>query len=480
MCLIADVNYDRVITMEEKEHVRLWNECLKIINDNIPSKAYECWFEPIVPESWDKDKKMLTIVVPSNFYAEYLDEHYQDLLKSTFARVMGAGTNLSYTIIQEKATNTTVQCRSGYVNPVKEKEQSDMENYNPFPAIPTRRKIDPQLNPHYTFDTFVEGECNKLARSAGMKIAENPGKNTFNPLFIYGGSGLGKTHLAQAIGWATLEQYPDKKVLYIDSNRFQAQYTNAHLHNRVNDFIAFYQMVDLLIVDDIQFFAGKTGTQSVFFQIFNHLQMNGKQIILIADQSPKLLQGLDDRMLTRFRWGLNAEIALPNPETRKAILKSKVHTDGLTIPDNVLDYIADHVSDSVRELEGVINSLLAQSTLTDVEINLDLVRKVVNCLVSAPERTISVSSIQDAVCGYYGLEPHMLQSNSRKREVVQARQIAMYLSRKYTKVSLSSIGEQIGNRDHATVLYAVKSIQNLVEVDKEVQYSVEAIEASLK
>lgn len=462
--------------MEEREHVRLWNECLTIIKDNIPSTAFECWFKPIIPEKWEN--KMLTITVPSYFYAEYLDEHYCDLLKSTFTRVMGQDTKLQYSILQEKATNTKVECKSGYVIPVK--ESAEVDNYNPFPEHPNRKRIDPQLNPHYTFDTFVEGNCNKLARSAGLKIAENPGKNTFNPIFIYGGSGLGKTHLAQAIGWATLEKHPEKKVLYIDSNRFQAQYTSAHLHNRVNDFIAFYQMVDVLIVDDIQFFAGKTGTQSVFFQIFNHLQLNGKQIILIADQSPKLLQGLDDRMLTRFRWGLNAEIVLPSPETRKAILKSKVHTDGLTIPDNVLEYIAEHVSDSVRELEGVVNSLLAQSTLTDAEINMDLVRKVVNSLVSAPERTLTVASIQEAVCCYYGLEPHMLQSNSRKREVVQARQIAMYLSRKYTKVSLSSIGEQIGNRDHATVLYAVKAIQNLVEVDKEVQYSVEAIESSLK
>ncbi len=462
--------------MEEKDHVRLWNECLMIIKDNIPSTAFECWFKPIIPEKWEN--KMLTITVPSHFYAEYLDEHYCDLLKNTFTRVMGADSKLSYSIIQERATNSKVECKSGYVIPVK--ETSDIDNYNPFPDHSQRRRIDPQLNPHYTFDTFVEGKCNKLARSAGLKIAENPGKNTFNPIFIYGGSGLGKTHLAQAIGWATLEKHPEMKVLYIDSNRFQSQYTNAHLRNKVNDFIAFYQMVDLLIVDDIQFFAGKTGTQNVFFQIFNHLQLNGKQIILIADQSPKLLQGLDDRMLTRFRWGLNAEIELPSPETRKAILKSKVLTDGLTIPENVLDYIADHVSDSVRELEGVINSLLAQSTLTDTEINLELVRKVVSSLVVAPERTVTVASIQEAVCGYYQLEPHMLQSNSRKREVVQARQIAMYLSRKYTKVSLSSIGEQIGNRDHATVLYAVKSIQNLVEVDKEVQYSVEAIEATLK
>lgn len=462
--------------MEEKEHVRLWNECLTIIKDNVTLEAFNSWFRPIVPESW-KDN-VLTIIVPSSFYAEYLDEHYCSLLKKTFTRVMGPEAKLFYSIVLAKDTDTKVECKSGYVIPVKENAESD--NYNPFPENPNRRRIEPQLNPHYTFDTFVEGSCNKLARSAGMKIAENPGKNTFNPIFIYGGSGLGKTHLAQAIGWATLEKHPEKKVLYVDSNRFQAQYTNAHLQKRVNDFIAFYQGIDLLIVDDIQFFAGKTGTQSIFFQIFNHLQLNGKQIILIADQSPKLLQGLDDRMLTRFRWGLNAEIVSPNSETRKAILKSKVSTDGLVIPENVLDYIADHVSDSVRELEGVINSLLAQSTLTDAEINLELVRKVVNSLVAAPERTVTVASIQEAVCDYYGLEPHMLQSNSRKREVVQARQIAMYLARKYTRVSLSSIGEQIGNRDHATVLYAVKSIQNLVEVDKEVQYSVEAIESSLK
>jgi chromosomal replication initiator protein len=462
--------------MEVKDHVRLWNECLAVIKDNIPSSAFETWFRPIVPESWEN--MTMTITVPSNFYAEFLDEHYSDLLKQTFNRVMGKGTKLVYSIIQEAATQTTVERNSGHVIPVK--ESSNADSYNPFPERSNRKRIEPQLNPHYTFDTFVEGACNKLARSAGLAIAEAPGKNTFNPIFIYGGSGLGKTHLAQAIGWATLEKHPEKKVLYVDSNRFQAQYTDAHLRNCVNDFIAFYQMIDLLIVDDIQFFAGKTGTQNVFFQIFNQLQLNGKQIVLVADQSPKLLQGLDDRMLTRFRWGLNAELEQPSSETRKAILKSKVKTDGLTIPDNVIDYIAERVSDSVRELEGVVNSLLAQSTLTDAEINMDLVSRVVNSLVSTPERTVTVSSIQETVCNYYGLEPRMLQSNSRKREVVQARQIAMFLSRKYTKVSLSSIGEQIGNRDHATVLYACKAIQNLVEVDKEVQRSVEAIESSLR
>ncbi len=462
--------------MEEKEHVRLWSECLAVIKDNIPSSAFETWFEPIIPEKW-KDNTMI-ITVPSNFYAEFLEEHYSDLLKQTINRVIGKGTKLAYSIIQEAETQTTVERNSGYVIPVK--NASNTDTYNPFPGHSNRKFIDPQLNPHYTFDTFVEGNCNKLARSAGLAIAEAPGKNTFNPIFIYGGSGLGKTHLAQAIGWATLEKHPNMKVLYVDANRFQTQFTDASIRNRVNDFIAFYQMVDLLIVDDIQFFAGKTATQGMFFQIFNQLQLNGKQIILVADQSPKLLQGLDDRMLTRFRWGLNAELELPSSETRKAILKSKVKMDGLMIPDNVIDYIAEHVSDSVRELEGVINTLLAQSTLTDAEINMDLVRKVVSSLVSAPEHNVTVSSIQEVVCGYYGLEPRMLQSNSRKREVVQARQIAMFLSRKYTKVSLSSIGEQIGNRDHATVLYACKAIQNLVEVDKEVQRSVEAIESSLR
>lgn len=449
------------------ECVALWNECLAIIKDNISEVQFTTWFEPIVAEKWED--RTLTIQVPSQFYADFVDEHYMELLKKTFDRVMGEGTKLMYSIVAESVQKTKI-----VVAPTPQ-----AGSFNPFISR-TRTTIDPQLNPNYTFDTFVEGSCNKLGTEAGLSVAKAPFKNTFNPLFIYGGSGLGKTHLAHAIGWEILKNYPDKNVLYVDANRFQLQYSDAHLNNKVNDFLNFYQQIDVLIVDDIQFFSGKTGTQNVFFQIFNHLQQQGKQIILTSDCSPKSLQGLDERMLTRFRWGLTVELDVPTQDTRKAILQSKVRNEGLLIPEAVVDYIARNVTDNIRELEGVIVSLLAQSTLTKTEINVDLAERVVERIVDVADKTITIQSIQKLVCDYYRLEASDIQTKSRKREVVQARQIAMYLSRKYTKNSLSSIGEQIGHRDHATVLYACNAVTDLLKYDKSFRQSLETIENSLK
>jgi chromosomal replication initiator protein len=312
-----------------------------------------------------------------------------------------------------------------------------------------------------------------------LSVAANPNKNTFNPLFIYGGSGLGKTHISHAIGWEVMKRHPEKVVLYVDANRFQQQYSDAHLSNKVNDFLNFYQQIDVLIVDDIQFFSNKVGTQNVFFQIFNHLQQIGKQIILTSDCSPKHLQGLDERILSRFRWGLTVELTSPNQDTREAILQYKVNKGGLQIPETVVRYIAENVQDNIRELEGVLISLLAQSTFTQDEINISLAEKVVSRIVNVADRVVSIQSIQKMVCDYYRLDTKDIQTKSRRREVVQARQIAMYLSRKYTKNSLSTIGEQIGNRDHATVLYACKAVTDLLKYDKSFRQSVENIESAL-
>jgi chromosomal replication initiator protein len=453
-------------------HIHIWDQCLAIIKDIVPDAAYNTWFQPIIPQKLEENT--ITIQVPSMFFYEYLEEKYFDLLKMTLTRVIGKGAKLKYTVLMENTAKTTVDYEGGRT------VQSAKEiRFDPF-SVTNHQKIDSQLNSNYTFDTFIEGICNKLARSAGLAIAKEPGKTVFNPIFIYGGSGLGKTHLVHAIGLKVKELHPDKNVLYVNANKFQIQYTDAVRNNTANDFLNFYQMMDVLIIDDIQDFAGKTGTQNTFFHIFNHLHQSGKQLILTSDRSPKLLQGLEQRILSRFKWGLHAELEVPDFETRKSILRNKVKADGLIIPEGVVDYIAETVKDNVRELEGIMISLLAQSTLTNVDIDMELARKVVSKSINIAEKTISITSIQEAVCEYYNLNIKDIQTKSRKREIVQARQIAMYLARKYTKNSLSSIGEQIGNRDHATVLHACKTIDDLLYIDKSMRQSIDVIENSLK
>ena len=343
----------------------LWNRCLTIIKDNIREQEYKTWFEPIVAERWED--RTLTIQVPSSFYAEFVDSHYADLMKKTFDRVMGEGTKLMYSIVAESVERTKI---------IQAPTPSPASGFNPF-ARNIRPAVEPQLNPNYTFDTFVGGPCNKLGKEAGLSVAKTPYKNTFNPLFVFGGSGLGKTHLVHAIGWEVLKNNPEKTVLYVDANRFQLQFTDACLCNKTNEFLNFYQQIDVLIVDDIQFLSNKTATQNVFFQIFNYLQQTGKQIILTSDCSPKVLKGLDDRILSRFRWGLTVELEAPSQNTRMAILQAKVRNEGLLIPEEVIEYIAKNVTDNVRELEGVVVSLLAQSTLTKTEINIELAERVI-------------------------------------------------------------------------------------------------------
>ncbi|MDR1729059.1 MAG: chromosomal replication initiator protein DnaA [Prevotellaceae bacterium] len=454
------------------EHIRMWSKCLGIIKDIVPEAAFSTWFQPIVPQKWENNT--ITIQVPSMFFYEYLEEKYFDLLKATLTRVMGKGTKLKYTVLMENTSKTTVNNDGGRISQV-----SANARFDPF-SVQNRQKIDSQLNPNYTFESFIEGSCNKLARAAGLAIAREPGKTAFNPIFIFGESGLGKTHLIHAIGLMTEEFHPEKNILYVNANKFQIQYTDAVRNNTVNDFLNFYQMLDVLILDDIQDFAGKTGTQNTFFHIFNHLHQSGKQLVLTSDREPKLLQGLDQRILSRFKWGLHAELEIPDFQTRKTILLNKVNADGLVIPENVVNYIAETVKENVRELEGVIVSLLAQSTLTNAEINIELAQKVVGKSVNITEKAISIISIQEAVCKYYNLTIKDIQTKSRKREVVQARQIAMYLARKHTKNSLSSIGEQIGNRDHATVLHACKTITDLLDIDKGMKQSLDTIESALR
>jgi len=352
---------------------------------------------------------------------------------------------------------------------------------NPF-VIPGLKKldIDPRLNPENSFDNFIEGECNRLARSAGFAVSKNPGGTAFNPLLVYGDSGLGKTHLAQAIGIEVKELFPEKTVLYVNANKFQTQFVDAIRNNNKNDFLHFYQMIDVLIIDDVHEFAGKEKTQDTFFHIFNHLHQSGKQLILTSDKPPVELQGMESRLLSRFKWGLSADLQAPDFETRMAILKKKTYNDGIELPEEVLEYISTHISDNIRELEGALISLLAQSTLNKKEITLELTKEMIDKLIKSTKREISIDYIQKVVCNYYNIGLEQLQSKTRKREIVQARQVAMFFSKTLTKSSLATIGSQIGGKDHATVLHACKTVNNLIETDKRFRLQVDEIEKKLK
>ncbi|MEA3447175.1 MAG: chromosomal replication initiator protein DnaA [Bacteroidota bacterium] len=468
---------------------KAWNECLKIISDNVPKVNFRTWFEPIKPLKLEDN--VMTIQVPSTFFYEFLEEQYIDLLKKSLTKVIGPGVKLEYNVVmrdngfskQPYTVKIPTSDKSGLHNkPVQipvDKDRTSIKN--PF-VIPGLKKmhVDPQLNSENSFDNFVEGECNRLARSAGYAVAEKPGGTAFNPLFIYGAPGLGKTHLAQAIGIEVKNRFPEKTVLYVDANKFQTQYTEATRKNNRNDFVHFYQMIDVLIVDDVQYFAQKQGTQDVFFHIFNHLHQLGKQLVLTSDKPPVDMQGLDERLLSRFKWGLAADLQEPDFNTRILILKKKSYQDGINISDEVLEYIASHISDNIRELEGALISLLAQSTLNRKEISMELAKTMIDKLVTNSEREISIDYIQKVVCNYFGLTVDKLNSKTRKREVVQARQIAMYFAKNMTKSSLAIIGANIGNKDHATVLHACKTVNNLIETNKNFKEYITEIDEKLK
>src|SRR3989339_1016092 len=476
-----------------KNHEVIWGNCLQIIKDNVQTITFKTWFEPIVPLKIEN--KVLTIQVPSLFFYEYLEEHYIDLLRKTLCKELGADTKLEYNVVMENNPYFSKQPYTvkmpGSANIKKELKNKPVsiplnvdDNpgiKNPF-IIPGLKKltVDPQLNPEYSFANFIEGECNRLARSAGYAVANSPGGTAFNPLFLFGASGLGKSHLAQAIGIEVKERYPDKVVLYVNGNKFHTQFVEAILNNNRNDFLHFYQMIDVLIIDDVHEFAGKTGTQNAFFHIFSHLHSVGKQLILTSDKAPVDLQDLEMRLLSRFKWGLLAELLPPDYNTRVEILKAKSYKDGITLPEEVTNYIASRVSTNIREIEGTLISLLAQSTLTNRKINLDLAESLIEKLVTKNKPEISVDRIQKIVCEYFRIDPQQFLSASRKRELVQARQISMYLSRNLTKSSLASIGTQTGGRDHATVLHAYNTVCDLLDTDRSFRKYVVDIEKQLK
>ncbi len=471
-----------------KTATSVWNECLSFIKDNIKPQAYKTWFEPIKPIKISGDS--LTIQVPSKFFYEWLEEHYIKLLRVALVRELGNDAKLIYDVRMENAysssTPHTVKIPSSNRNPINSQgvtvplDINRRELKNPFviPGI-QKVKIESQLNPNYSFDSFIEGDSNRLARSAGMAVANKPGGTSFNPLMIYGGVGLGKTHLAHAIGVEIKDKYPDKTVLYIPSEKFIQQFIESVKTNTRNDFIHFYQLIDVLIIDDVQFLSGKTKTQDVFFHIFNHLHQNGKQVILTSDKAPVDMQDIEQRLLSRFKWGLSAELQIPDYETRVSILESKLYRDGVDMPEEIIDYIAKNIKSNVRELEGVLVSMIAQASFNRKEFTLSLTKQIVDKFVKNTKREVSINQIQKVVSSYFDLDVETLQSKTRKRHIVQARQLAMFFAKRMTKASLASIGSQIGKRDHATVLHACKTVDNLTETDKQFRKYVEDLTKKL-
>ncbi|MGL4993136.1 MAG: chromosomal replication initiator protein DnaA [Bacteroidales bacterium] len=464
-----------------QDHNEVWRRCLSIMHKSVSKEIFDTWFKPIMPLAYNNNE--LLIQVPSHFFIEYLEENFLGLLRSSIHQVLGPTTKLLYRVMVEAETKTTLDYEESSKSTINRKE-TKKTSAAPKAVDPFEQKVyrdlDPQLNENYTFDNYYSGSSNKLARAAGEAIALNPGKTAFNPFFVYGNSGVGKTHLMNAIGTKIKETSPDKRVLYVSTHLFQVQFTDAARSNTINDFINFYQSIDVLLIDDIQELGGKTATQNTFFHIFNHLHQNGKQLIMTSDRPPVSLVGLEDRLLTRFKWGLTAEMERPDYELRKRILVNKIRHDGLSISENVIDYIAKNISNNVRDLEGVIVSLMAHSMVYQREIDIDLAERVLQKSVKIEKRQISPDQIKEVVCAYYQVDIKDFLSSSRKSEVVLARQVSMYLCKKYTDLSYNSIGEVSGKRNHATVIHACRTITNYLENNKELKSQLDEIENMLK
>lgn len=458
--------------MDKQQGKQLWQKCLEIIKDNLEKEQYDAWFSPIT--AFDFENGNLTLEVPSYYFVETIDNGgYGDLLNKTLKRVYGSDINVFYKYELGKKADTAEPAASITMRQPKNAQR------NPFVGQEPLTDIDPQLNPYNTFENYCGSMSNKLAVSIGMAIATDPRCKTFNPMFLFGTTGVGKTHLVQAIGLKIKEVNPSSRVLYVTARVFEGQYTTAVRNNKINDFINFYQSIDVLILDDIHEFAGKQGTQNTFYYIFNHLQQNGKQIIMSSDTRPADMDGFVPRLSSRFKWGVTVEISKPDYTLRRDVLHMRAQQDGLTITSDVLDYIASNVTDSVRELEGIVTSLLAYSTMLNQDITVDLARAVIANAVKTAKRQVTFENIAETVCTFYSLNSDLMYGKSRKREISDARQLVMYLAKEMTQLSSTNIGARL-SRDHATVLHSCKAVKERLTVDKKLQEEVEQIQNALK
>lgn len=466
--------------MTDSPHI-MWKRCLEVFRNNVNEQQYQTWFTPVKFKSFDVEAKELVVSTPSQFFYEYLEEHFRRLIHFTIYNIFGQDVSLIYEV--EVVSNGRVKIESDETPSVTKTAPSTRKaNESPTltQAVGPAQDLDSQLNPKQTFSNFIEGNSNKLPRSIGQAIAEKPNQQTFNPLFIYGPSGVGKTHLVNAIGTRLKELHPEKRVLYLSAHLFQVQFTDSIRHNTFNDFMHFYQSIDVLIIDDIQEMIGLERTQYAFFHIFNHLRQNGRQIVITSDRPPVSMQGMQDRLLTRFKSGLIAELEKPEVQLRKDILRSKIKHDGLEIPEDVIDYISQNVSDSVRELEGVIHSLLAYSVVFNKDVDLGFAQSIMQHTPKVVTQEISLDRIVEEVSVKCNVRQEDIYGKSRKAEIVLARQLSIYLAQKHTKLSASKIGLMIGNKNHATVLHSIKTINNRLSVDKELREQVDELTNILK
>ena len=450
----------------------VWQDCLDRLRGSITEEEIVKWFKPIRPIDFDGSN--LRLRVPNESFVASIEKRYLGILRPIITELYGADTKLHYAVprrqqAETESNNSTIPQRA---------TPTDTANIkNPF-VIPGIRRImfDPQLNANYTFDNHIEGECNRLARSAGMAVAVSPGTTAFNPLYIYGDSGLGKTHIVQAIGHEVRQRHPELQVLYVSMNKFQAQFQTAYKNGEITDFIQFYQMVDVLIIDDIQELTGKTGTQNAFFNIFNHLQLAGKQLILTSDKPPVELKDIEQRLLTRFKWGLSAYLSVPDYETKIKIIRAKAKRAGATIPEDVVTYLAENISANIREIEGALSSLIANASFLGRKITISLAKDILKVYVKLTQREITIDHIVNVVCEYYNIDLDTFNSAKRTRDVAQARQVAMYMAKQHTKAPLTVIGSSIGGRNHATVLHSCKAVADTMDIDKQFKAQIEEIE----
>ena len=455
--------------MDQARHIDVWNNCLRIIEQIIEPKKFDMWFKPLKPVGMKDSTLMLE--VPTDFFREYLEDLYLDVLKKTLRRVIGADAKLVYKVrpvLARPAMEYPASHGNVPVNkPVTVNTYPTEGNPGPF-VFPGLKKIqiNPRLNPVYCFANMIEGECNRMGVTAGISISDAPGGTPFNPLFIFGGSGLGKTHLAQAIGIAIKEKDPDKVVLYVTGNEFKTQYMDAvSVHNKLVDFLAFYMKIEVLIIDDIQDLLGP-GCQNALFNVFNHLHENGKQLIFTSDRAPADLQNFEERMLSRMKWGLSVELQVPSYQTRLEMLRARCFREGVQISDEVLVYLATRIKSNFRELEGALISLIAHATLAHKDITVELAEQVTGKIVGEQKNDITIDKVQKTVCEYFNITRDTLLSKSRKRQIVQARQIAMYMCRNLVGCSLATIGSESGGKDHATVLHACTTVADLMSTDR--------------
>ncbi len=450
----------------EAETLGKWDKCLLVIRKNLSKQVFDTWFASLSCVEFRNNR--LVVGAPTAFVIEYIEGQYISVIREAIHASFGTGVELHYKVVrpqEEQANEPAFAAQSAQPGPLAKKQ-----------SLPP---VNPLLNAHYTFDTFVEGTSNKLALAVAKAIADKPGHSTFSPFFLYGASGVGKTHLANAIGVRALQNFPQLRVLFVSAHQFQTQYTDSVLRNKFNDFIGFYQTIDVLIIDDIQELTTQK-TQQAFFHIFNHLQQNGRQLVMTCDRPPVSLEGLEERMLSRFKWGMVTELERPDIQLRRAILKSKIKRDGLTFPKEVIDYIAQTVVQSVRDLEGIVNSVMAYSIYLDCEIDIALTERVIARTVNLEKKETTLDDIVSVTCEFYAIKPRELASKSRKQAVAQARQVAMFLCEKYTDLSKSEIGRRIAGRDHSTVLYSCRQVERRISIEKNFRREIEEIESRIK